>query len=225
LTLATWGFATRAQAQDDVSTQIWLDYNPRWTWPSGLRLYGDLGVRTELNENGWGRIVVRPGVRGPIGRGFDLSGGFGVFYTGNQLSSDRLEIRPFQGIRTTWPRKTLPLDHYVRLEERFEFVTEDWTLNASLRLRYRLQTQLSWQGLKQGSHWRVIGHVEGFLTFEGDAGQFDEKVRVGLGVECGFGPAWRVRADVTWQKVGAPFSGAPTDDIYVRVRVFQDWLR
>ncbi len=224
-TLAAWGLATPAGAQDDVSTQIWLDYNPRWTWPSGLLLYGDLGVRTELNENGWGRIVVRPGVRGPIGRGFDLSGGIGGLYTANQQAADRVEIRPFQGVSATWPRRTLRLDHYVRLEERFEFETADWTLDASLRLRYRLQTQLSWEGLRPGSHWRLIGHVEGFLTVTGEAGQFDEKVRVGLGVERGLGPTWRVRADVTWQKVGAPFSGAPTDDIYVRVRVFQDWMR
>ncbi len=221
----TWAFAAPAQAQDDVSTQIWLDYNPSWTWPSGLRLYGDLGVRTELNENGWGRIVVRPGLRGSIGRGFELSGGIGGFYTGNQQAADKLEIRPFQGIRTTWPRKRLRLDHYARLEERFEFETAEWTVDASLRFRYRLQSQVRWEGLRPGSHWRLIGHVEGFLTLTGEAGQFDEKIRIGLGVERGLGPAWRVRADVTWQKVGAPFSGAPTDDIYVRVRVFQDWLR
>ncbi len=224
-TLMTWAFAAPAQAQDDVSTQIWLDYNPSWTWPSGLRLYGDLGVRTELNENGWGRIVVRPGLRGSIGRGFELSGGIGGFYTGNQQAADKLEIRPFQGIRTTWPRKRLRLDHYARLEERFEFETAEWTVDASLRFRYRLQSQVRWEGLRPGSHWRLIGHVEGFLTLTGEAGQFDEKIRIGLGVERGLGPAWRVRADVTWQKVGAPFSGAPTDDIYVRVRVFQDWLR
>jgi hypothetical protein len=223
--LAAWVYPRPAQAQDDVSTQIWLDYNPRWTWPSGLSLYGDVGVRTELNENGWGRIVVRPGVRGPIGRGFDLSGGIGGFYTANELAADRLEIRPFQGIKTTWPRKALPLDHYVRLEQRFEFETADWRVDASLRVRYRLQTQVRWEGLRPGAHWRLIGHIEGFLTLTGEAGQFDEKVRIGLGVERGFGPVWRVRVDVTWQKVGTLISGAPTDDVYLRVRVFRDWLR
>ncbi len=224
LTLAVWAFATPVHAQDDVSTQIWVDYNPRWSWPSGLQLYGDLGVRTELDRNGWGRVVVRPGLRGPIGRGFELTGGIGGFYTANQLAADRLEIRPFQGVRATWPRKLLPLGHYARLEERLEFETADWTLDASLRFRYRLQTQLRWEGPRPGSHWRLIGHVEGFLTLTGEAGQFDERVRVGLGVERGFGPAWRVRGDVTWQRVGTLISEAPTDEIYVRVRVFQDWL-
>ena len=225
LTLAVWGFATPARAQDDVSTQIWVDYNPRWSWPSGLQLYGDLGVRTELSQTGWGRIVVRPGVRGPIGRGFQLSGGIGGFYTANEEAADRLEVRPFQGISATWPHKPIRLDHYARLEERLEFETDDWTLEASLRFRYRLQTQVRWQGLRPGSHWRLIGHVEFFFTLSGEAGQFDERVRAGLGVERGLGPAWRVRADVTWQHVGTLISGAPTDEIYVRVRVFQEWLR
>lgn len=208
--------------EDDISEQLWVDYNPRWTWPSGLQVYGDIGVRTELGAQGWGRIVVRPAVRGPVGP-FRLSGGLGSFYTANTDAPDRWEIRPFQGISATWPSSPIPLDHYLRFEERFEFEMSDWTLDASFRLRYRLQTQFRWGGVTGDAYWRVLGHFEGFLTLTGDAGQFDEKVRIGAGIERGFGSAWRLRVDATWQKVGAPFSGAPTDDFYVRVRAFHAW--
>lgn len=213
-----------AAAQDDVSPQLWLDYNPRFIWPSAFEVYGDIGVRTELESNGWGRVVVRPGVRGPVGM-FRLSGGVGTFYTLNDIGSNRLEFRPFQGINWTWPDGGFPLDHYVRLEERFEFETDGWTLDASLRARYRLRTEFRFAGLQEGANWRLIGNIEGFLTVAGNAGQFDETFRIGFGIERGFVIGFRVRLDLTWQKVGAPFSGAATDDLYIRFRIFQRWLK
>ena len=210
-----------AFAQDEVSQQIWLDYNPRVIWPSAIEVYGDIGVRTELNSRGWGRFVVRPGVRGPVGR-FRLSGGLGTFYTWYDASPNRLELRPFQGINWTWPNKRISLDHYVRLEERFDFETADWNLDFSSRVRYRLQTEFRWSAVQSGAHWRLVGHAEGFLTFIGDA---DEKFRFGVGIERAFVSNARVRLDVTWQIVGAPFSGAPTDELYIRLRLFQRWAR
>lgn len=214
-----------ARAQDDeISEQIWFDYNPRWMFPSNVELYGDLGVRTELGSQGWGRVIVRPGVRGPVGP-FRLSGGIGGFFTGNVSEANRFEIRPFQGIAASWPNKRLRMDHYVRFEERFEWETDEWTLDASLRFRYRLQTGYTWSGFQSSSSWRAIVHVEVFATLAGNAGQFDEKVRVGIGVERNLASAWRARIDLTWQKTGLIVTGAPTDDLYIRVRVFQSWLQ
>ncbi len=211
-----------ALAQDEVSTQLWLDYNPRWTWPSGVELHAQLGVRSELEQTGWWRFVVVPGARGPVGP-FRLSGGIGSWYTANELSSDRWEIRPFQGIAATWPSSPIHLDHRLQLEERFEFETADWSLNASFRIRYKLQPVFRWGGITGEAFWQLLLHIEGFLTVAGDASQFDERVRVGVGVERGFGSAWQLRADVTWQKVGTIVSGAPTDEVYLRVRAFHAW--
>jgi hypothetical protein len=209
---------------DDVSEQIWLDYNPTWALPDSLELYGDVGVRTELREQGWGRVVVRPSIRGPLGS-FRWSGGIGGFFTGNETEANRIELRPFQGIAATWPRRRIfHLEHYARLEERLEWETDEWNLDASLRFRYRFQTRYSFSGPVESAPWQVLLHAEGFLTLAGDAGQFDEKVRIGVGLERGFGAVWRARLDLTWQKVGALLSDAPTDDIYVRVRVYQNWM-
>ncbi len=221
------GVSAPISAQDDdgdVSEQIWLDYNPVWALSSSLELYGDIGVRTELRERGWGRVVVRPSVRGPVGS-FRWSGGVGGFFTGNETTANRIEVRPFQGIAATWPRRRIfHLEHYARLEERFEWETDEWGLDASLRFRYRLQTRYSFSGPLENASWQVLFHAEGFLTVAGNAGQFDEKVRIGAGLERAFGSGWRGRLDLTWQKVGALFSGAPTDDLYIRVRVYQNWM-
>ena len=219
------GVAGRVSAQDeDISLQIWLDYNPVWALPDSLELYGDVGFRTEFRDHGWGKLVVRPSVRGPVGQ-FRWSGGIGVFFTGNETVANRFEIRPFQGIAATWPRRRVfHLEHYARLEERFEWETDDWGLDASLRFRYRLQTRYSFSGPVENAQWQVLLHGEAFVTVAGNAGQFDETVRIGVGLERAFGAAWRARLDLTWQRRGRPFSGADVDDLYIRVRVSQSWL-
>jgi hypothetical protein len=215
---------TISAQDDDVSEQIWLDYNPVWALPDSLELYGDVGVRTELGEQGWGRVVLRPSIRGPVGS-FRWSGGIGGFFTGNESIANRFEIRPFQGIAATWPRRRIfHLEHYVRLEERFEWETDTWSLDASLRFRYRLQSRYSFSGPLENAEWQVLLHAEVFATLAGNAGQFDENVRIGAGLERAFGAAWRARLDLTWQRSGKPFSGAPTEDLYVRVRIFQNWM-
>jgi len=219
------GVAGSVSAQDDdVSQQIWLDYNPIWFLTDSLVLYGDVGVRTELGEQGWGKFVVRPSIRGWVGK-FRWSGGIGSFITANKSAPDDIEIRPFQGITGLWPRRRIfHIEHYVRLEERFEWETDEWSLDASLRLRYRLQTRYSFSGPLEDAQWEVLFHGEAFITLAGNAGQFDEKWRVGAGLEVKMGAAWRSRLDLTWQKLGSPFSGASADDLYIRVRVFQRWI-
>ena len=128
---------------------------------SHRKLLGQLvvGVRTVVGENDWVRFLARPGVRGPVGA-FRLHGGIGVFYLLNQQLADRLEIRPFQGISAIWPKwRRLRLRHYVRFEERLEWETADWTLDASLRGRYQLQVDYSFSGFTSSSDWRVMFHI------------------------------------------------------------------
>ncbi len=213
-------------AQDDgVSKQLWSDYNPRWVLPSGVELFGDIGYRTELGAQDWRRLVVRPSVQGPVAS-FQLSGGVGGFFTNNKIAANRIEIRPFQGIAATWPsRRILGLEHYFRVEERFEFVSGTDRTNLSVRLRYQLQTQYALPGPQEGPIWRLRAMGEAFLTVAGDQGQFRENVRLGLGVGREFGSAWSAWLDFVWQKTGRVFSGAPTDDLFIRVRVHQDWIR
>lgn len=206
-----------------MSEQLWLDYNPRWTDPSNREIYGDFGLRTVLGDNEWVRFVARPGVRGPVGP-FRLAGGVGVFYRLNNLAADRLELRPFQGIAATWPHwRRLRFQHYLRLEERFEWETADWALDFSLRGRYRLQLDYGFNGFRAGSDWRVLVHAEGFLTFGGWNG-VEEQVRIGAGVGRNLGSALRLRVDLTWEKVDFE-SIANADYLYIRVRFFQGWLR
>ena len=89
-------------------------------------------------------------------------------------------------------------------------------------VRFRRRTACRGSALQSGGYWRLVGHAEGFLTFFIEA---DEKVRVGVGIERAVVSNARVRLDLTWQIVGAPFSGAPTDEFYIRLRLYQRWAR
>ncbi len=220
------GAAQSLSAQhDDVSEQLWLQYVPRWVFPSNLELVGDFGFRTEFGEQDWRRVIVRPSLRTPVGS-FRLSGGVGGFFTSHDRFENRFEIRPFQGIAATWPsRRILGFDHYLRAEERFQWGGGTETTNVSIRLRYRLRTQYALPGPQGRPPWRVRAVGEAFLTVVGDAGQFRETARLGLGIGREFGNAWGVWLDATWQKIGRVFTGAPTNDFYIRVRVDQHWIR
>ena len=210
--------------EDGVSEQLWVDYNPRWTDYKHREIFGDIGVRTLIGDNQWVRFVARPGVRGPVGA-FRLAGGIGTFYRLNKAGADILEIRPFQGISATWPRlKELRLQHYVRLEQRLEWETANWRSTTSLRGRYRLQADYSFSGFARGSDWRVVFHIEGFLTLAGEAGVVDEELRIGLGVGRNVGSVARLRADFTWEKVGLDIR-APNQSFFLRFRIYQGWLR
>ena len=73
--------------------------------------------------------------------------------------------------------------------------------------------------------WRIRANIEAFATLAGDTGQFKETARLRVGIGREFGAAWTTWLDVVWQKTGRVFTGAPTDDLYIRVRVHQDWIR
>jgi hypothetical protein len=224
LMLVTPCLAGGQEGEAGVSEQFWLDYNPRWTDESGREIFGDVGLRTLLGSDDWLRLVVRPGVRAPVGP-FRLSGGLGTVYRINREGADKLELRPFQGIAATWPKgHRLRLQHYLRLEERFVWETSDWKDDISLRARYRLQTDYSFSGFRSGSDWRVLFHIEGFYTLAGKEGETDEKLRVGFGVGRNLGSKLRLRADFSWEKLGLD-PRAPSDAIIIRLRVFHGLLR
>ena len=223
LLVAPFG-AVAQEGETGVQEQLWLDYNPRWTGESGREIFGEIGVQTSLDSNDWLKFVVRPAVQGPVGP-FRLAGGIGTLYRLDREGADQLELQPFQGIAATWPKgRRLRLQHYVRLEERFVWETADWTDDISLRARYRLQTDYSFAGFASGSDLRVLFHIEGFYTLAGKEGETDEKLRIGVGVGRNLGSKLRLRADFTWEKLGFDLK-APSDRIYIRLRIFQGLLR
>ncbi|VAX18297.1 hypothetical protein MNBD_IGNAVI01-379 [hydrothermal vent metagenome] len=213
----------KSQSNSDVSSQIWIDVNPSYVGIPGLELFGDAGTRWEINDKSWIRLVLRPSMRVPIGKGFYFAAGLGNFYTINDAVSNRWEIRPFQGVSFTWPKGRIFIRHYIRLEERFDFNTTTWNSKNSLRGRYKLAVSHRWAAIQAGRYWQISATGEAFITLLGQQGQFQEQARVTLGLDRSFRYDLHFRFEVTWQLEQLFFSKRSVSDIYFRLRYTYRW--
>ncbi len=212
-----------SQTDSDVTQQIWLDFDPsRWLTPR-VELFGDVGVRWGIDDRSWWRLVVRPSVGVPVSR-FRVTGGVGNFFNFNDIIEDRWEVRPFQGVSTVWPHMRVDFDHYLRLEERFDFNTETWNSLNSLRLRYRLRVRYQWSAAQLERHWAATASGEVFVTLAGEEGQQQEEIRVTAGIERSFSRSRRLRMEITWQQESLYFRpGERINEFYLRIRLYRRW--
>ena len=154
-----WLLLNAWSATAETSEQIWVDYNPLWQGAGQVELFGDVGYRTEIDNNDVWRLVLRPSVAVPAGK-FRLTAGIGNFLTFFDAIDDRWELRPFQGVSTVWPEGRFSMEHYVRLEERFDFNTENWNSVNSLRLRYQLLTTWLLPSMQDDRRWSLFGIID-----------------------------------------------------------------
>ena len=105
--------------------------------------------------------------RQSLGGRFYFSAGLGNFFTFNEIISDRREIRPFQGISFNWLRWITPVNHYIRLEKRFDFNLKTWSSQNPARIRYKLGISYRWAAIQPGRFWQATANAEAFYTFLG----------------------------------------------------------
>jgi hypothetical protein len=213
-----------AQSNTDISNQVWIDVNPSYIGYPELELFGDAGLRWEIENDGWMRMVLRPSMRIPLGKGFFFAAGLGNFFTINKVINNRWEIRPFQGVSFTWPQGRIPLRHYIRLEERFDFNTTTWNSANSMRVRYQLTISHRWAAIQPGRYWQVSAMGEAFYTILGEQGQFQEQARVTLGLDRSFRDDLHFRFEITWQQEQMFFNTKESASaIYFRFRYTYRW--
>ena len=208
----------------EVSKQVWIDFNPNYYITPHQKFYGDIGVRGELENKGWRRLVLRPSYRTWLGDRFYFSAGIGNFFTLNEIINDRWEIRPFQGLSFKWPNWKTPIDHYIRLEERFDFDLKTWDSKNSVRLRYKLGISYRWAAFQPGRFWQATANTELFFTLFGQQGQFQEQARATLGLDRSFDHEFHFRMEITWQQEQLFFdTSEEVSAIYFRLRFYTNW--
>ena len=234
------GLNPTVNAQDTLSNssvteQIWLDYNVSYSLSERVNVYGDIGART-IFPNEWYRYVIRPSISYKLPKRFlpnsyhnsKLHGGVGFFFTNNLSESNRLEIRPFQGFKLTWPdRPRINIWHYVRLEERFDIETANWENTFGLRLRYQAEMVLflkgDWLSFNDGVYLPI--GLELFWNLIG-VKQFNDAVRITPGIGYEFSPLWKGELGIgyfyTRNTVEDVFG---TNDIVFKIRVYHTLLK
>ena len=226
------GYLLYAQEIEDKSTtkQIWLDYNPRFSLSEKVDMYGDIGARTVF-PNEWYRFIIGPSVRFKRPKLIltklyykeELHFGIKFYFTANKSVSNRLEIRPFQGYKLSWPnRPRIVLQHYVRLEERFDIELSKWINTFGLRMRYRakliLKLKGDWISYNDGFYLPIS--MEFFWNLKG-VEQFNDVVRVSPGIGYEFSEFWKAEFDLSYHYTrNTVEDNFATKDIVFRFRVY-----
>jgi hypothetical protein len=208
---------------DDVNKQIWVDFDPSYYFNPHLKVFGEIGGRTQMGNNDWWRLVIVPAVRTRIKGRFYFTGGAGNYYTFNELIDDRYELAPYQMLDFKWPKWKIPFHHHLRVDERFDFNTVTWDSKNSARARYKLKLSFRWAAVRKHRYWQVTAGAEGFYSFAGEQGQFRERSRVTLGLNRSLARNNHLRFEVTWQQKARLFQSGNISDIYFRFRYTRSW--
>ena len=146
-----------------------------------------------------------------------------ILFTDNKNTSNRLEIRPFQGYRLAWPnRPRIRLQHYLRLEERFDTETGNWINTFGLRFRYQAELTLFFKKKKTESNksWYFPVSIEFFADLIG-VNQFNDLVRVTPGLGFVFSIKWRAQFDMSYHYTrNTTEDDFATSDFVFRIRVY-----
>ena len=222
-----------AQPEDeDINYQVWIDYNVRYDFANNFGVYADMGGRI-ISPYLWTRYFIRPTVSYTLSQSsrswktpivaFHL--GSGVFYTDNVDNQNHLELRPFQGVNVHWPNfRKLRINHYVRLEERFEFMYNTWSL--SIRARYMLAGTLRWpsKSTNRMSNLFFPFHTEFFWDLN-QGSQFNDLIRITPGLGYEINADLRLEFSVSYHRFRITTEESfETNDMVFRLRVFHDIL-
>lgn len=188
-------------AQDQTANQYWGDYSLIKSLTELSNFHGTFGYIVS-SPRAWRRVYAEGMYNHKWPEKFlfkklnheeYLSGGLAIYYTNNFDASNSLEIRPSQSFSLSWPNtKRLKIKHRVRLEERFEIETDDWTNTFGLRLGYKFTMIYKLQG-------KVLSFNKGFYIPISinlwwslvQTAQFNDQARFTPGLGYVFSPKWK----------------------------------
>lgn len=208
---------------DNTNHQLWIDFYPHFYINDKFEYYGDAGYRTMLQENIWHWVFARPSVRYHPKELIELHGGVGFFYTFNIKNVNRFEIRPWQGFLLKWPTwEKVSFKHYIRMEERVSFLTNNWSMSFSLRMRYKISTNIKLCRTCSEAFWFIPIYAEAFFPINDDVVEFfRNRGRAGVGLGYNANKYWRFSVMLNWQssRTGPDNEFSVSDYIYqVKIR-------
>ncbi|OYT12051.1 MAG: hypothetical protein B6I18_02050 [Bacteroidetes bacterium 4572_112] len=220
-------FNVSAQSENEeidkvINQQIWLDFYSHYKINDKIEYYGDFGYRTIITKQSWNRIYIRPSIKYIISKSWELHTGIGLFYIFDKYDYNTLEISPWQGVQFNWPiGKRISFKHLAKIEERFNYVTDDWTYSLEFRFRYKLSTQIKLKGKLY-----IPAYLEYFLPMPLDKTKeiYQNKGRAGAGLGYSFLNDLKIAFLFNWQ---TSRSGANEDlnisDFAYQIKIIKVW--
>ncbi len=222
-----------AQIEDEeITRQLWLDYNAKYHVSREFKIYGDAGYR-RISPDIWTRYYIRPAIsylqrlQTKSGKYISITYHFGIgaFFTNYTNISNNLEVRPFQGVDLQWPTfKQLQINHYVRLEEQFEYMNNDWVFG--LRGRYMISGVYHWskEDWNKLNNFYLPFHTEFFWNIT-STNLNNDLIRITPGLGYTFNLKWKMEFSISYHRTRITIDdNFETNDIVFRIRIFQNIL-
>jgi hypothetical protein len=159
-------------ADDDPSDEYQLTLSPHHNIKGNLTGSGELGYHGNPELDYQAYTVLWPGLTYTADKWAQLSAGLRSVYTDNENSADKLELRPFGGVKLFLPNDLQwHLYNYTRYEFRDtqDLETHDWT--SYHRIRSRLGAEFPLTSREKAWHpktWYVLADVEPYYRFDRD---------------------------------------------------------
>ena len=225
-------FCYTQESSNQVNQQFRVDYNSRMKLTEKLNLFIPVGYRITSPKK-WSRLYVEPQIKYDWPRLIlkkmrfkeSLVGGVGIYYTDNLNINDRLEIKFFQGYNILAPNtKYFHLYNYLKIEERFEFNTQNWVGTFGLRLVYNPTAIIRFHGdlWKYGEGFYIPISSEIYWNLI-ETKQFNDKFHFDFGLGKSINKKWKI-AFVLGYNLSRQFEYDKfnTNEIIYRLRIYHN---
>jgi hypothetical protein len=215
-----------AGAQDSRFTEFhtWTDLATIYDFSETFRYDGDYGLRGVATDEYWTLLYLRPSVRYRPKAWMTVHGGAALFYNFFQGEPDLPEIRPWAGIRFTWPRlKGFNFTHYFRLEYRAFYDKEQSEWDSWFRGRYQLQFRTRSFHIGKARGFFGLASIEPFEDIGTEDNQtLGDRLRVNFGFGKFVSDALRVELNYLYHlvRLSDEMGDFDFDDHVVRLRFF-----
>lgn len=187
---------------DDSSFETWSDITTIYNFSDRWQYNGDQGIRGVLSGSDFTALYVRPSVRYRVKPWFTVHGGIKFAQTFFENDEDTFELRPWQGLRFTWPKiDGYIVTHYLRLEERMKWsIGQSRDFDFTLRSRYKIGAKSPNFDILFDNGIFLSASVEAFWNVrEGFFENFVNRIRYQVGVGTKVSDAWLVQLNYIQQ--------------------------
>jgi hypothetical protein len=215
-------------SNDNISNEGWIDITTRFSFTDNFRYNGDLGFRGAFSSNDFTLWYLRPSVSYRIKPWFTIHGGIGVFQSFLGSGKSAVELRPWQGLRFTWPQfKGYKVSHFLRLEQRMLWAKGTATdFNHRLRARYQLGIKTPTYNILFNNGIYVTSSIEFFRNLNESITQnFKNRIRYSVGVGTQVSESWRLELHYLRQDGRALEQDSfSVEENIVRLRLFYQYF-
>ena len=162
--------APLVRADDDIGNEYRLTLSPSHPIMGNLSGFGQFEYRNNPQKEYQVYEVQWPGLTYSVKHWLQLSGGLLTRYTDNERSADKLELRPFAGVKLFVPNEIKwTIYNYTRYEFRdtLDLDTHLWTDYSRLRSRFGVEVPLT--SRERAWHprtWYGLADVEPIYRFD-----------------------------------------------------------